>query len=55
MLGETYFTSIRPDYVVVGWFARYSQLYDIDYLMKHGELVAIFGDGDWRYDVYRLD
>lgn len=53
-LGEEYFNRIRPAYVIVGWFARYLQVYDTDYLESHGTLVTSIGDGEWRYDVYQL-
>jgi 4-amino-4-deoxy-L-arabinose transferase-like glycosyltransferase len=53
-LGAEYFDRVRPAYVVEGWFARYNQIYDTDFLRKHGTLIASDGDGEWRYDVYRL-
>jgi hypothetical protein len=53
-LGAEYFDRVRPEYVVEGWFARYNQIYDTDFLRRNGTLIASEGDGDWRYDVYRL-
>jgi hypothetical protein len=54
-LGEEYFRAVRPDYVVVGWFGRLYKVYDIDFLDKNAKVVASFGDGDWRYDVYQMN
>lgn len=54
-LGAEYFNRIRPQYVIVGWYARFNQIYDADFLSQHGELIATIGDGVWRYDVYKLD
>ena len=53
-LGAKYFDQVRPAYVIEGWYARFNQIYDIDYLQKHGNLVATVGDGVWRYDIYKL-
>jgi hypothetical protein len=53
-LGADYFNQIRPDYVVVGWYARFNQIYDLDFLAQHGKLIGSIGDGEWRYDVYEL-
>jgi 4-amino-4-deoxy-L-arabinose transferase-like glycosyltransferase len=54
-LGAAYFNSVRPDYVVVGWFGRLYRVYDSDFLNKNAKVVATFGDGDWRYDVYQMN
>jgi hypothetical protein len=54
-LGAEYFRSVRPDYVIVGWFGRLYKVYDMDYLDKNAKVVATFGDGDWRYDVYQMN
>ncbi len=53
-LGADYFSSVRPGYVVVGWFGRLYNVYDTDFLNKNGRIIASFGDGDWRYDVYQM-
>jgi len=53
-LGEEYFNRVRPTHVIVGWFARYFQIYDTDYLKRHGTVITTIGDGEWRYDVYQL-
>ena len=54
-LGKDYFDSVRPSYVVDGWFARGNHLYDADYLKSNARLIASFGDGDWRYDIYQMN
>ncbi len=54
VLGADYFNQVRPDYVVVGWYARFNQIYDLDFLTQHGKLIGSIGDGEWRYDVYQL-
>ncbi len=54
VLGADYFNQVRPDYVVVGWYARFNQIYDLDFLAQHGKLIGSIGDGEWRYDVYEL-
>jgi 4-amino-4-deoxy-L-arabinose transferase-like glycosyltransferase len=54
-LGADYFNAVRPSYVVVGWFGRLYKVYDINYLNKNAKVVATFGDGDWRYDVYQMN
>jgi hypothetical protein len=54
-LGAEYFSSVRPSYVVVGWFGRLYHVYDNDFLNKNARVIASFGDGDWRYDVYQMN
>ena len=54
VLGAEYLERVHPAYVIEGWYARFNQIYDTDYLQKHGVLVATVGDGEWRYDVYKL-
>jgi hypothetical protein len=54
-LGAEYFNSARPEYVITGWFGRLYKVYDIDFLNNHGQIIASFGDGDWRYDVYQMN
>ena len=54
-LGKDYFDSVRPDYVVDGWFARGNFVYDADFLKSNAQLLATFGDGDWRYDIYQMN
>jgi 4-amino-4-deoxy-L-arabinose transferase-like glycosyltransferase len=54
-LGADYFNAVHPSYVVVGWFGRLYKVYDIDFLDKNAKIVASFGDGDWRYDIYQMN
>ena len=54
-LSADYFKSVKPDYVIVGWFGRLYRVYDINYLNSNGRIIASFGDGDWRYDVYQMN
>jgi hypothetical protein len=54
VLGAEYFERIQPAYVIEGWYSRFNMIYDTDYLRKHGTLVKTIGDGEWRYDVYKL-
>jgi 4-amino-4-deoxy-L-arabinose transferase-like glycosyltransferase len=54
-LGSDYFQKIKPDYLVIGWYARHTDLYDTSYLSEHACFLSTFGDGDWRYDVYRIN
>ncbi len=53
-LGSDYFQKIKPNYLVIGWYARHTELYDTNYLAEHACLLSTFGDGDWRYEVYRM-
>jgi 4-amino-4-deoxy-L-arabinose transferase-like glycosyltransferase len=53
-LGESYFAQIQPAYVVVGWYARYTFIYDLDYLNTNGKLIQSIGEHGYKYDVYRL-
>ena len=54
VLEADYFNRIRPAYVIIGWYARFNQIYDTDFLSQHSKLVTSIGDGEWRYDVYEL-
>lgn len=53
-LGKDYFDSVHPDYVIVGWYARFNNIYDAEYLAQNAMLVRSFGDGPWRYDLYKM-
>ncbi len=53
-LGKDYFDSVRPDYVIVGWYARFNNIYDTDYLAQNAILIKSIGDGPWRYDLYKM-
>jgi hypothetical protein len=54
-LGEQYFSHNRPDYLVIGWFARSFPIYDMDYVADHSRLVMSVGEGDYGYDIYQLN
>ncbi len=54
-LGKDYFDSVHPGYVVGGWFGRGNHVYDEDFLKSNTRLIASFGDGDWRYDIYQMN
>jgi len=54
ILGSDYFNQVRPSFVIVGWYSRWNQIYDMDFLTKYGDLVTTVGEGEWRYDVYKL-
>ena len=54
-LGEEYFTKIHPAYLIIGWYSRLNNIYDLAVVEKHGRIVASFGAGEWRYDVYKLE
>jgi hypothetical protein len=54
-LGADYFNSVRPSYVIDGWFARGNHLYAASFLKENAQLIASFGDGDWRYDIYQMN
>jgi 4-amino-4-deoxy-L-arabinose transferase-like glycosyltransferase len=53
-LGADYFNSVRPDYVIIGFYGRFNQIYDMAYLAQHSDLVATIGPSDWGYDIYKL-
>lgn len=53
-LGADYFRKHQPSHVIVGWFARWTEIYDADFLARHADLIATIGEGDLRYEVYRL-
>jgi hypothetical protein len=53
-LGLSYFQAVRPAYVVMGWFARFTQIYDSDYLSQHGTLIGTVGHDKWGYEIYEL-
>jgi 4-amino-4-deoxy-L-arabinose transferase-like glycosyltransferase len=54
-LGADYFNSVRPSYVIDGWFARGNHVYDANFLKSNARLIASLGDGDWRYDIYQMN
>jgi len=53
-LGDEYFMQAQPDYLVIGWYSRLNNIYDLNAVEKLGERIATFGSGEWRYDVYKI-
>lgn len=54
-LGDEYFAQVHPDYLIIGWYSRLNNIYNMDTVEKHGDKIASFGSGEWRYDVYKLE
>ena len=54
-LGADYFAKIKPSYIVIGWFERSFNIYDIKFISKSSKLITTIGYGVWRYDVYQFD
>jgi hypothetical protein len=54
-LGLPYFQQYRPTYLVIGWAARQTGLYDPGILAQHARHLTTIGDGERRYDIYQLD
>jgi 4-amino-4-deoxy-L-arabinose transferase-like glycosyltransferase len=54
-LGMNYFLAHQPGYVVVGWFARWMTIYNVDFLAEHGCLLKTIGQGEARYEIYQLN
>jgi hypothetical protein len=54
-LGHQYFAQHDPQYLVIGWFARWLEIYDDAYLSEHATLVRTVGDGAYRYDIYLVE
>ena len=55
ILGKDYFNSVHPDYVLVGWYARFNHLYDTEYLIQNAKLIKTIGVGVWSYDLYKMN
>ncbi len=55
LLGEAYFQQIHPQYLIIGWYARFTDVYDMNYLRQHACSLSIIGVDEWRYEVYRID
>jgi 4-amino-4-deoxy-L-arabinose transferase-like glycosyltransferase len=53
-LGADYFNSVRPDYVIIGFYGKFNQIYDMNFLAQHSDLVITIGPSDWGYDIYKL-
>jgi len=54
-LGADYFSKVRPDYVIIGWYEREAHVYDYDYLGAHGKIIKTIGSGVWSYEIYKMD
>jgi hypothetical protein len=54
-LGDEYFLKVRPDYLVLGWYSRLNEIYDMATVNKYGKKIATVGSGEWRYDIYKLE
>lgn len=55
VLGEQYFDTVNPDYVIIGWYSRFNHIYDPAFLQQHARLVVSVGGEVWGYDLYALD
>jgi hypothetical protein len=53
-LGRDYFDEFHPDYVVVGWWGRFTQIYDLQYLQENATQLITIGSKEWGYDIYRM-
>jgi hypothetical protein len=53
-LSREYFDEAKPDYVIVGWWARFTHIYDLTYLEQNAEHLITIGSAEWGYDIYRL-
>jgi hypothetical protein len=54
-LAEDYFAEVQPAYLIIGWYSRLNNIYDMTFVDNHSHLIARFGSGDWRYDVLQVD
>jgi 4-amino-4-deoxy-L-arabinose transferase-like glycosyltransferase len=55
LLGEDYLKKAKADYIILGWFARSFPIYDMAYLERHSVLIKSIGDGNYNYEIYRLN
>jgi len=55
LYGEAYFKQIHAEYLVIGWYGRYADIYDSTYLRQHACLVSTVGSDEWRYELYRIN
>jgi hypothetical protein len=55
-LGSEYFGKVKPSHLVIGYFAIAHDVYDMDFVLDHYELIHVIGDEDERfgYEIYRL-
>ncbi|MFC1975642.1 hypothetical protein ACFLXQ_04530, partial [Chloroflexota bacterium] len=54
-LGADYFQKHQPSYLIIGSYAKLSHLYDVKFLAEHSDLIATIGNGEKRYEVYKLE
>lgn len=54
-LGASYFEEAGADYVIVGWWARLTGIYDLAYLENNAIYVTTIGSSDWGYDIYKFN
>ncbi len=54
-LGAGYFQAVNPSYLVIGWFSRWTGIYDSQYVSEHGCLVQTFDDGAFTYQIYKMN
>lgn len=55
LLGYDYFETIKPSVVVIGWYARYTEIYDPLFLAENSKLVGHIDEGFWSYEVYEVN
>ncbi|HEX7975115.1 MAG TPA: hypothetical protein VF498_11955, partial [Anaerolineales bacterium] len=53
-LGLQYFSAIKPSYIVIGFYARFTNIYDMQFVNQYYELVKSIGYGGWQYDIYKI-
>lgn len=52
-LGSEYFNSVKPAYLVIGYFARVHQVYAMDFISDNFEQIKVIGTGEFEYEIYR--
>ncbi|MEP7187929.1 MAG: glycosyltransferase family 39 protein [Roseiflexaceae bacterium] len=55
LYGEAYFKQFHAEYLVIGWYGRYADIYDSNYLRQHACLLSTIGSNEWRYELYHID
>lgn len=53
-LGADYFHESKADYVIVGWWGRLTNIYDLEYLEKNTQYIGTVGSKEWGYDIYKI-
>jgi hypothetical protein len=54
VLGQRYFEQVKPNYLILGHHAHVTGIYDMAYVAAHATLIGSMGEGELRYDVYRM-